>query len=771
MLTDKIIDKFSKPVSALEDRPRISAAELKAWFDSNSTNECKTSINGIIKELTQGDAASQLSIATDLGSNVEEAIRNARSGAGEDTDAKITVHDTSPTSHNDIRTEMKRIDTRVTENAELDAQQAEAIRALNTGKQDTLTGKEREFTTFDSAGNVVSRNVTPADFGGDFLICAEPANATTKQFLNTSKEVLPTVGSIFPVYFNQGNTATNATVTVYNGIETSTAYELTTADGKSLPKLPAKAVVWCGIANGKMFLVNPPVDLSGLQEKPSIAAVTKTGNDYSSDLSYAEIQALFSQGKTVVAVLSGEEYHRIDSGGTQPNFAFSTSTKVENGFATAKVLTLTPSDVWSLETRTADDVRIATETVFGGVKVIPATENMTDAVGIDENGLLRVSPGGGGGGYVLPPANAFFLGGIKAEASKMGDTKGVYIDTDGFLHVSPDVLVLQVQNQGGIWTTDVGSAFIRDFQGVVAIKAEVDSVPYVYIYQRYDVNTAKAIFTNPVISSDSAKLIEVTVDTNGRVEKMEEALNAVLTVPQVLTPVQQKQVQQNVGANGLPVIRSDNGQKNGVLKTITLENAVTYGTVDHNTVWFVRDDLHELNDEDFEKVHVGMLVLIHVLVDDGSGTAKPAYIECVINAVDSTSCSATGVALHIGTGSSRAVRTEPQALTSAQQEQARRNINALSVRKIEKIKLPVSGWVEVANSKWAQTVSCSVTEPQMSCSPTIWLSSDDYTSLSDIETARAEMTKIVSAETVATGIRFLCSGKPEFHLDLFVEGE
>lgn len=39
---------------------------------------------------------------------------------------------------------------------------------------------------------------------------------------------------------------------------------------------------------------------------------------------------------------------------------------------------------------------VATESVLGGVKVVTATDEMTDDVGIDENGMLKVKPGGGG---------------------------------------------------------------------------------------------------------------------------------------------------------------------------------------------------------------------------------------------------------------------------------------------------------------------------------------------------------------------------------------
>ena len=50
------INSFTKPVSALDDKPQMSAAQLKEWFDSNSTKELKESVNGLIDEL--GEALS-----------------------------------------------------------------------------------------------------------------------------------------------------------------------------------------------------------------------------------------------------------------------------------------------------------------------------------------------------------------------------------------------------------------------------------------------------------------------------------------------------------------------------------------------------------------------------------------------------------------------------------------------------------------------------------------------------------------------------------------
>ena len=59
-LSDYKITSFAKPVSALADKPKMTAAELKAWFDSNSTNEVKNAVNGIIDALTAAGGAAQI---------------------------------------------------------------------------------------------------------------------------------------------------------------------------------------------------------------------------------------------------------------------------------------------------------------------------------------------------------------------------------------------------------------------------------------------------------------------------------------------------------------------------------------------------------------------------------------------------------------------------------------------------------------------------------------------------------------------------------------
>ncbi len=65
MLKDRKITGFTKPVSALADTPKMSAQKLKEWFDSNSTVELKTALNGAIDDLT--GAAGADNIGTEYG--------------------------------------------------------------------------------------------------------------------------------------------------------------------------------------------------------------------------------------------------------------------------------------------------------------------------------------------------------------------------------------------------------------------------------------------------------------------------------------------------------------------------------------------------------------------------------------------------------------------------------------------------------------------------------------------------------------------------------
>ena len=55
-LIDRKINDWSQPVSSLDDKPQMTAAALKAAFDSNS-NQLKPAINGIIDDLTGSQGA------------------------------------------------------------------------------------------------------------------------------------------------------------------------------------------------------------------------------------------------------------------------------------------------------------------------------------------------------------------------------------------------------------------------------------------------------------------------------------------------------------------------------------------------------------------------------------------------------------------------------------------------------------------------------------------------------------------------------------------
>ena len=77
--SEYIIRNFSKPVSALSDRPIMSASELKQWFDSNSTNEIKNSVNGIASLLDSPAGAANIGCGSykQFGSDVESFMREA----------------------------------------------------------------------------------------------------------------------------------------------------------------------------------------------------------------------------------------------------------------------------------------------------------------------------------------------------------------------------------------------------------------------------------------------------------------------------------------------------------------------------------------------------------------------------------------------------------------------------------------------------------------------------------------------------------------------
>lgn len=77
-LIDRKVNEWSQAVSSLDDKPKMSATDLKAAFDSN-TNQLKPAINGIIDDLTGADGASNIGLTaidnTD-GQTVQAVLEN-----------------------------------------------------------------------------------------------------------------------------------------------------------------------------------------------------------------------------------------------------------------------------------------------------------------------------------------------------------------------------------------------------------------------------------------------------------------------------------------------------------------------------------------------------------------------------------------------------------------------------------------------------------------------------------------------------------------------
>lgn len=91
-LIDRKIANWSNPVSNLQDKPRMTANELKAIFDSNS-NEIKPAINGIIDDLTSSSGASNIGLDTIdgvSGNTVQAALENLAI-ITKDTQSNITT--------------------------------------------------------------------------------------------------------------------------------------------------------------------------------------------------------------------------------------------------------------------------------------------------------------------------------------------------------------------------------------------------------------------------------------------------------------------------------------------------------------------------------------------------------------------------------------------------------------------------------------------------------------------------------------------------------
>lgn len=74
-LTERKITTWTKPISSLADRPQMSAAELKAAFDSNA-NEIKPKFNGLVDDLIGAGGASEIGANLDgvAGTNVQALL-------------------------------------------------------------------------------------------------------------------------------------------------------------------------------------------------------------------------------------------------------------------------------------------------------------------------------------------------------------------------------------------------------------------------------------------------------------------------------------------------------------------------------------------------------------------------------------------------------------------------------------------------------------------------------------------------------------------------
>lgn len=86
-LIDRKINEWSQAVSSLDDKPKMSATDLKAAFDSN-TNQLKPEINGIIDDLTGADGASNIGLTAidNIDGKTVQAVLESLSAFAKTTD-------------------------------------------------------------------------------------------------------------------------------------------------------------------------------------------------------------------------------------------------------------------------------------------------------------------------------------------------------------------------------------------------------------------------------------------------------------------------------------------------------------------------------------------------------------------------------------------------------------------------------------------------------------------------------------------------------------
>lgn len=579
------------------------------------------------------------------------------------------------------------------------------IRNLQQTKQKKLTGKIHDVVTFTETGEVESRPLQAVDMGGGLYVVAEAADAAIKVLIpttsiadaievargNLTAEILkkaeevpvPSFGMAFSTLLASGNSIPAFKFKFWQD-KTQTEYPASISSGGDIPSFtPTDAevgtLIRCAFANGTVQLINPPA-VDGVTEKfVKDYAQPKTirlrtvlqpdGTTYKAyngpddtpeyEFSYRDNQTANRNGIEVVLTdTDGREYNRTSqSGGPSPYFRFANN-NTNSGITTQRVFTWQP--------------------VGAGAKLTLATH--TTSKGVSEEQLNEAK-------------HTHMV--VTVTEAQPATTPPTYKADKSSLEV-----IAQRKGMGTVDMTYTGNGTDNPLE-----------LHFYSINGRNKEVTFEAEFEN-------GNRVVAILDDAKNVRRVDLPSHAVrYDAPQALTPAQQKQARGNIGANGLPVIRSDDGTRSGKLKIVTLQNAIDWGSVGHNTVWFVTDDIHELDDEDFKKVQIDNLVLIQILVDDGSGTAKNAYIECIINAVNPTSCSATGVALHIGTGASHAVKTEPQDLTPEQQEQARKNIGAQAEGVIDDTQ--ISNKTAYSSLKTIDTICppFNVTGPIVTCYP------------------------------------------------------
>ena len=97
-LINRKVNEWERPVSSLENKPKLTAEELKAAFDSN-TNQLKPVINGMIDDLTSAEGAGNIGISQIqglAGNTVQQVLQSTQTGLAErytktETDSQITT--------------------------------------------------------------------------------------------------------------------------------------------------------------------------------------------------------------------------------------------------------------------------------------------------------------------------------------------------------------------------------------------------------------------------------------------------------------------------------------------------------------------------------------------------------------------------------------------------------------------------------------------------------------------------------------------------------